>query len=165
MVGSGAAASAAHLYPHPCDHGHMLYKFFGTYVEHCFTVCHLGQSRIGIYNHGNAGTLYQSFNYGHHHIGAYTAVYTHSIRPKSLQHGNGGLYRSSGEKSAVVVIHAGNYHRKGAVLLCRKKRRLCLIAVAHGLNEHKVSSCRYPCPYYLGKYLNSPVKAQIPHRF
>ena len=164
MVGSGAAASSAHLYAHPCDHGHMLYKFLGTYVEHCLPVCHLGKSCIGIYHHWNAGTLYQPFYNGHHHIRAHAAVYTHSIRPKPLQHGNGCLNSTPCEKSAVVVVHTGNYNRESAVLLCRKKRRLCLITVAHGLNEHKVGSFRCPCPYYLGKYLHSPVKAQIPHR-
>ena len=125
----------------------------------------VGQARVGLGHHRQAGVPTQLRQQRRQLVGAQRAVQTHGVGPQPLQCPGHGGHGAAGEGAASLVKGHGDEDRQVCVLLDGQQRRLGLIQVRHGLDGHQVRPGLLSGHGHLTEQLIGPLKGQAAHGF
>ena len=146
MLGSGSAAASYCLYTHGGNFFHPGGEGLRVDVIDRAPVFGAGESGVGIDQNRYRCHLRHALHDGNHLLGSHTAVHTEAVDTQSFQHGDRGIHRTAGQQFPAAVIDICDQDRQVAVFFGSQNSSLGFIAVAHGLDQNQIGTCRRADP-------------------
>ena len=154
------------------DHSYTLLRCFSycggkcvrvDVIAHTAVLGGMGQSGIGLENDRDGGEVNQLPHRGRQLERTCSAVESKSVHTQSFQqrHQGGGI--TAGEQTAVFAKSRRGQHRQVAAFPSSQYGSFELIKVGHGLDDHRIRSCRCTSPDRFRKGGYRLIKVQISH--
>ena len=159
-----SAAAAEKLNTEIGNPSHPVCKLVRAHVVNGSAVLLARQARIRRHDNRHRSHLGETLCDRIHLLRPEAAVHAEGINAEPFEHRDRRVDRASGQKFSRSVVNRRDEDRKITVFLCSQDRRLCLIGIAHGLDEHKVRAGRRTDSHHLSEKLHCPVEGKIPHR-
>ena len=163
MFRCSAAAAAGHPESGADQLRHGGGKVLGAHPEVGAAVHALGESGVGLDEHGKGGEGEQLREESGHLFRAQAAVEPDDVHSQTLHQGHSGGQISAGEHAARLVQDHRDKNGQVTVFLGGQDGGLGLMEVAHGLNEHQVGAGGGAGPDGGGVGRHGLLKGQIPH--
>ena len=151
ILGSRSAASSDHTHSRLHLHDDFLGELIDRNVKNGLAVLDSRKPGIRLENNGHGCFFKKLLHYTAKLFRSDRAVRSDRIGSHPFEHRSHCRRIGTRHELAVCIKSIGDYYRKIAVLLDRKKGCLCLEAVIHRLYRHKIRSGSNTCLYRLCK--------------